>query len=137
MKTLLFVISDLHLGGDSNYRICGAKGQELLAGFLKWVASQAATDSVHLVVNGDSVDFLAEQEFSAFTIDQAAAAAKLNNIFSENSQVWDAFAAVVKTGARVTFLLGNHDLELSFPEPRLFHLFRKSLEYPLSGRVWN
>ena len=118
MKTLLFVISDLHLGGDSEYRICSAKGQELLTGFLKWAAAQAVTDQVHLVVNGDSVDFLAEQAFSAFTTDQTAAAAKLSNIFTENSQIWDGFASVVKTGARVTFLLGNHDLELSFPEPR-------------------
>ena len=124
MKTLLFVISDLHLGGDADFRICGEKGQQLLAGFLKWVAAQAVTTLVHLVVNGDSVDFLAEQPFSAFTSDQTVATQKLAKILEDTKEVWDGFASVVKSGARVTFLLGNHDLELSLPEPRRFLLDR-------------
>jgi UDP-2,3-diacylglucosamine pyrophosphatase LpxH len=130
MKTIVFVISDLHLGGDSDFRICGPKGQRLLKGFLGWVAAQADTADVHLVVNGDSVDFLAEREFSAFTATEEEATTKLRNIFRDSIQVWDGFAEVVKAGCQLTFLLGNHDLELSLPGPR-----RVLLERLGPGRV--
>ncbi|MCC6589502.1 MAG: metallophosphoesterase [Bryobacterales bacterium] len=119
MRETVFVISDLHLGGDDQFAICTGEGQRLLAEFLQWVATRhSAENPVHLVVNGDSVDFLAEREFAAFTVPDSAATAKLNSIFNRTKAVWDGFRAVLAAGAKVTFTLGNHDLELSLPGPR-------------------
>lgn len=119
MRETLFVISDLHLGGDAKYAICTEPGQALLADFLHWVAGQQSpTNDVHLVVNGDSVDFLAESEFLAFTGHDKSATTKLETIFDRTRAIWKAMAAVVASGAQVTFTLGNHDLELSLPGPR-------------------
>src|SRR2546425_9154 len=114
MSDCVLVISDLHLGGDEKFAICTTEGQRLLAAFLGWVAAQQkANGNVHLVVNGDSVDFLAETEFLAFTNDDTAATVKLQRIVDRTAPIWEGFRHVVEAGARVTFTIGNHDLELS------------------------
>src|SRR4051812_13580259 len=109
----LYVISDLHLGGDSNYTICDSESQKLLAGFLEALGDEAKSGKdVHLVVNGDSVDFLAEREFSAFTFDDGEAEAKLASIIESTREIWDKFAQFVKLGGELSFTVGNHDIEL-------------------------
>jgi UDP-2,3-diacylglucosamine pyrophosphatase LpxH len=132
MDKTLIVISDMHLGGaapDANspgFQICSAEGQKLLADFLGWIAEEhRPTSPIHLVVNGDSVDFLAEEPFAAFTADQLAAEEKLKAIIGRTRPIWDAFRAVVAAGVEVTFTLGNHDLELALPRPR--QLLRETL----------
>jgi UDP-2,3-diacylglucosamine pyrophosphatase LpxH len=119
MSEKILVISDLHLGGDDKFAICTREGQRLLAEFLAWVADQQHKEkNIHLVVNGDSVDFLAETEFLAFTSDDKAATTKLQHILNRTEPIWKGFRAVVAAGAQVTFTIGNHDLELSLPGPR-------------------
>jgi UDP-2,3-diacylglucosamine pyrophosphatase LpxH len=121
----LYVISDLHLGGiapsatSPGFQICSEQGQTLLADFLHWVAGQH-TDAhgIHLIVNGDSVDFLAEEQFEAFTADQNAAEEKLSKIIGRTKTIWHEFRRIAKSGAEVTFGLGNHDIELALPRPR-------------------
>ena len=126
MSETIFIISDLHLGGDEKFAICPAEGQRLLAAFLNWVAQkQKADNNVHLVVNGDSVDFLAEREFQVFTIDDEAATGKLQSLMTRTAPIWKGFQAVVAAGAQVTFTLGNHDLELTLPGPR--NLLRETM----------
>src|SRR5580704_4993531 len=126
MSDCVLVISDLHLGGDAKFAICTTEGQRLLAEFLDWVAAEQKTDrSIHLVVNGDSVDFLAESEFRAFTNDDNAATAKLERILDRTAAIWKSFRRVMESGAQITFTIGNHDLELSLPGPR--RLLRKTL----------
>jgi UDP-2,3-diacylglucosamine pyrophosphatase LpxH len=118
MPRTLYVISDLHLGGRPGFQICSQKGRELLADFLGWIASRAeGGEDLHLVVNGDAVDFLAEQPFEEFTADNQKATAKLQSILDSSKPIWSAFRKVAGTGAEVTFLLGNHDLELTLPGP--------------------
>lgn len=119
MKNSLFVISDLHLGGEPGFQICSQDGQVRLADFIQYVAAQKTDDQdVHLVLNGDIVDFLAEQEFSSFTGDDATARAKLTEIIKNTRQVWDSLRHFVAVGARLTVMLGNHDIELSLPGAR-------------------
>lgn len=119
MKHSLFVISDLHLGGAPGFQICLPSGQSRLADFIRYVAAQKnANQDVHLVLNGDIVDFLAEKEFSSFTNDDEVARKKLANIISNTQQVWDSLHDLVATGARLTVMLGNHDVELSLPSAR-------------------
>jgi UDP-2,3-diacylglucosamine pyrophosphatase LpxH len=119
MSDTIFIISDLHLGGDDKFAICTAEGQCLLAAFLGWVAEKQKADrNVHLVVNGDSVDFLAESEFQVFTSDDEVATGKLHRIMTRTAPIWEGFQAVTAAGAQVTFTLGNHDLELTLPGAR-------------------
>ena len=138
MSGTVYVISDLHLGGEPEghhspgFQICGPVAQERLADFLNWVARQRKDDhDVQLVVNAsDAVDFLAEKPFEAFTADQGVAERKLEKIMESTRNVWNAFRDVVQSGAEVVFTLGNHDLEFVLPKPRA--LLRKTLG---SGRV--
>ena len=83
----VYLISDLHLGGaqpsihdpeDRGFRIC-THGADV-ARFITALAGKP--DSIELIVNGDTVDFLAEEDesggWSAFSADEQAAARKLD-----------------------------------------------------------
>lgn len=119
MNKSLFVISDLHLGGAEGFQMCSAAGRVRLADFLSYVAAQKRDDNeIHLVINGDIVDFLAEEEFSSFTNDDDKAVTKLQSIMSGTPEVWCSLRRLVASGVRLTMMLGNHDVELSFPGPR-------------------
>jgi UDP-2,3-diacylglucosamine pyrophosphatase LpxH len=119
MAEQVFVISDLHLGGAPGFQMCSPRGQELLAGFVRQVAAeQGAGRDAHLVIAGDGVDFLAEEPSLAFTVDEAEATRKLDAIFEHTRPVWDALHALVAAGAKLTVMLGNHDIELSLPRVR-------------------
>lgn len=134
-KTRLFVISDLHLGGapasdgKPAFQMCTERGRSELCRFIAYAAGQGAADrDVHLVIAGDIVDFLAEERaggFRPFTADDALAEAKLAAIIADTADVWEALRRFVASGAALTLLLGNHDLELSLPAPR--RLLRQTL----------
>jgi len=117
----LFVISDLHLGGDTGFQICTARGRRRLAAFIRGLPGQLApSQQANLVLAGDIVDFLAEQPFAAFTPDDSAATAKLARIMDhgDTADIWLALRELVSAGHGLTLMLGNHDLELSLPGPR-------------------
>jgi UDP-2,3-diacylglucosamine pyrophosphatase LpxH len=114
-------------GSDDSpgFRILTGVGQRRLAGFLGWVRQQGSGDhEVHLVINGDFVDFLAEKEFAPFTPTDEAATDKLRRVMSRTAAVWDGLHEAVSAGVRMTILLGNHDIELSLPGPRRLLLER-------------
>ena len=120
-RETLFVISDLHLGGDTGFQICTARGRRRLAAFIRSIPGQLAPSrQAHLVLAGDIVDFLAEQPFAAFTSDDALATRKLARIMDhgDTTDVWQALRELVFAGHSLTLMLGNHDLELSLPGPR-------------------
>ncbi|HEX2447171.1 MAG TPA: metallophosphoesterase [Methyloceanibacter sp.] len=129
MATRVFVISDLHLGGGEGFQMCSAAGRARLARFIEWVAAQKQeVADLWLVLNGDVVDFLAETDdaggFSAFNVDQAQAVRKLTRIAESCEDFFAALKKYVKTGAKLTVLLGNHDVELSLPAVRTEFLSR-------------
>jgi UDP-2,3-diacylglucosamine pyrophosphatase LpxH len=137
MKQSIFVISDLHLGGapaqggNPSFQMCTVLGRARLAEFIRYVADQRSSGhDVHLVINGDIVDFLAEEEFAPFTAQDHVAGDKLASIFERTDDVWKSLEAFIVGGCRLTLLLGNHDIELSLPTPR-----RLLLERLGSGRV--
>ena len=126
MNRTVLVISDIHLGGAADFQMCSAAGRDLLAGFLAWVARRAkAGESIELIVNGDLVDFLAEEPFQALTSQDAEATRKLRSIQDDSKDVWAGFRKVTAAGVPLTVLLGNHDLELTLPGPNA--LLRDSL----------
>jgi UDP-2,3-diacylglucosamine pyrophosphatase LpxH len=131
MRTTLYVISDLHLGGAPGhggrpgFQICPPRTQALLADFIDRLPGCATNADVRLVLAGDIVDFLAEEPFEAFTSDPKAARTKLGHILDGTAPVWDALRLfVAERDGAVTLMLGNHDIELALPGPRQLFLAR-------------
>ena len=110
----LQVVSDLHLGGRPGFQIF-ASGPELA-----WLARQVADASVGgeaaLLINGDFIDFLAEDTPRAF--DPDGVAVKLARILADPAfkPVFQALSELLATPRRRLIInLGNHDLELALP----------------------
>jgi UDP-2,3-diacylglucosamine pyrophosphatase LpxH len=125
MRTTLYVISDLHLGGapgdngQPGFQICPPRNQARLAQFINGLPGPGPDADVRLVLAGDIVDFLAEEQFEVFTADRHAARAKLEHIIAITRPVWTALKDfVVQRGGALTLMLGNHDLELCLPGVR-------------------
>lgn len=120
----VFVISDLHVGGAApkgnetrGFQICTKT--DTLADFIYRLADRKDA-YIELVINGDTVDFLAERSFAAFTPNPAAAVAKLRQITDREYQFFDSLKALLEAGHGLTVLLGNHDIELALPDVRAF-----------------
>ena len=122
-----YVISDLHLGGagsstgdsdDRGFRIC--THGSAIAHFIRELALKP--EPIELIINGDVVDFLAEEDepaaWSAFTSDERAAALKLERIIDREPEIFAAIRELLECGHRLTLLLGNHDIELALPAVR-------------------
>ncbi|MGC9945664.1 MAG: metallophosphoesterase [Bryobacteraceae bacterium] len=107
------IISDLHMGGPAGHQIFRLGG--LLGKFVDYLG-QAGTGKRALVINGDMVDFLAEE--NAMYFDPEGAIEKLNRMRADAAfaPAWDALVRYTNTGARhLAITLGNHDLELALP----------------------
>jgi UDP-2,3-diacylglucosamine pyrophosphatase LpxH len=110
----LHVISDIHMGGAPGFQIL--RETRRLAGFVRWVASQRPDGRVALVLNGDIVDTLAEQIDGYVAVHDAEPTIDRIMKDPQFAPVWDALAAFVKTANRtLVIVLGNHDIELAFP----------------------
>ncbi len=113
----LYVVSDLHLGGNPRFQIFNQGNR--LANFINKLAENPSTN-LGLVLNGDIVDFLAEEP-SAF-LDSNGAIDKLKRIFKKDrafKQVWTALEFFVSQPGRwLILVLGNHDVELALPHVR-------------------
>lgn len=135
----IFVVSDLHLGGVPHSDLPDAPlGTQIchsyreLTDFIDWVRMQArGPASVELVVNGDIVDFLMEDDYggtnpaSPWSPDEDLVLEKLRLIIDRTRMgssygPFEAMAALVADGQNLTFLLGNHDVELSLPAVRRY-----------------
>lgn len=148
MRRRLVVASDLHLGGrpDSigtiGQRVAGtalASSAEPFARFVDWLAARQASDPadvIELVINGDIFDFLCELE--AFVEptrqrwwgDEVLAmriAAHLEAQFGGEDGPLAALRRFVAQGGELTLLIGNHDVELSYPQVRDW--LRQKLEF--------
>jgi UDP-2,3-diacylglucosamine pyrophosphatase LpxH len=97
---------------------------EKLAEFVKALAEKPTTPNVELVINGDFLDFLAEEvsenKWKAFRDGPGEALAAMENLMKNerDGKVFDQLASFLARGHRLTLLIGNHDIELSFPEVR-------------------
>lgn len=116
---ILHVISDLHFGGtktnQKNFQIFN-QGKRLAA-FINRLSEESPDKHLGLVLNGDIVDFLAENK--ATYLDTQQAVEKLSRIYHDDSfnMVWLALENFVSKPQRTLVLvLGNHDVELALPE---------------------
>ncbi len=111
----LHVISDLHLGGPKGRQIFTSTREA--SAFLKRLSAQTC-GRVGLIVNGDLVDFLAEENAQCFDSEPESAEAKLRSIADRDGfrEVFDGFRRFVsKDHHHLAVNLGNHDLELALP----------------------
>lgn len=129
MRRVLYIISDLHLGGDPSedgvpgdrgFQIC--RQGELAASFVRALARKQV-GNIELVINGDIVDFLAEHALEGgwrpFHRDPGEACRILDVLIKEREpDFFSSLREFVRIGHRLTLILGNHDLELSLPAVR-------------------
>lgn len=123
MVATALVVSDLHLGDGSERDIWGARQQQAFEEVLAAAkpTGPLGSDTVELIVAGDGFDFsfaapsLGERTHADLNLAHAKWAA-----IATAHQPW--FAAVHDflrmPGQRVTFLVGNHDVELLYPSIR-------------------
>jgi UDP-2,3-diacylglucosamine pyrophosphatase LpxH len=119
----VYVISDLHLGGEYAEKPEG-RGFRInthartLAEFVHDLAGRPPSGpEIELVINGDMVDFLAEKPFDdPFTPIEACA--KLQAIADRDPEFFKALGTFLDQNHRLTILTGNHDIELALPPVR-------------------
>ncbi len=117
----LYVVSDIHLGGrrtgQHNFQIFN-RGQRL-GNLIDHISNQRLDEDVCLVLNGDIIDSLAEDEVHGYVaLDGDTAVGMMERIFSDASfkPVWDGLERFVATPKRhLVFVVGNHDIELALP----------------------
>jgi UDP-2,3-diacylglucosamine pyrophosphatase LpxH len=121
------IISDLHIGGDTNLDIFHS--QDHLASFLRSLGSEPLT----LVINGDFIDFLAVKPFGKFSRDSAKKKIAAIITATSNKDLWAAFRSLLGAHKqnRIDILLGNHDVELVFEEVQ--EAMRKVMAAPGEG----
>lgn len=130
----LVSISDLHLGGREGFQIF-CQGRRLAA-FVDRL-TESDTERLALVVNGDIVDFLAEEPAMYFDADGAIP--KLERIYEDPAfqpvfQALERFVA--RPGRTLAVTLGNHDIELALPPVAEWLLHRLSQgEEDRRGRI--
>ena len=110
----VYSVSDLHFGGQTGRQIFDLG--ETLAKFVDQLRSRPKGRRVALVINGDFVDFLAEDPAVYFDPDRAVQ--KLERIIADAafSPVWKALQRYTRSLDRhLIVTLGNHDLELALP----------------------
>jgi len=142
----LFVISDLHLGGrpdvvdDSGNRVPGTSicsSAHLLSGFIDWIGEKVDRDhecEIEIVLNGDVFDYLCELEeyrplpqnwstdeelaLKICTSLQTRYPSTSDNEHSAKGSPLRALRDFLSIGGKLTILIGNHDVELTFPQVR-------------------
>lgn len=117
MSIMKVVVSDLHLADGASLLDCfGDKQQAAFEGLLH----SHLGDEVELIINGDCFDFLVTPPYDLHgTIDGEMACSKLEKILAAHEPFIAALHTFIqKPGHTITFLAGNHDLELCFAEVR-------------------
>lgn len=126
----IHVISDIHMGGKPGFQIL--RETQRLAEFIGWTTKQRPTERVALVLNGDVFDTLAEDISGYVAVDDGWRTLK-RIIFDETAfkPIWDALNAFVHTAHRtLVILIGNHDIEVSFPAAQRLILERLAAGNP-------
>jgi UDP-2,3-diacylglucosamine pyrophosphatase LpxH len=109
------VISDIHMGGaEPGFQVL--RETKRLVGYIQWVGQQNPAGQVALVLNGDVFDTLAEKSSDYVMVDRAVEVVSSIMANPSFSGIWAALAAFVALKRRtLVFIIGNHDIEISFP----------------------
>ena len=126
--TRAITISDLHLANGQPDMIADPT---LLTQFILQLPQLFPVDGsvgekLELIIAGDFIDYLNIREYSAWTVDPAAAVRKLGDVVDRSQfvPVFDALRTHLSRGHRLTVLLGNHDVEMALPQVQAAFLER-------------
>src|SRR6185503_3210819 len=115
-RETVFIISDMHLGAGDDFDIFAGSGKtESFVSFIETVGKWPGV--VEVIINGDFVDFLQLEPWD-LRVDRREAEQKMRRIVSAyKDTIFRALGQFLDSPEhRVTVLLGNHDVELAFPE---------------------
>ncbi len=127
--SIKLVLSDLHLADGSSVLECFGERQQaafegLIAATLPATGSQETplgqSDNLELIINGDCFDFLVVTPYSADgVVEVPTALQKLEKIIAAHQDFFSTLRTFVEAKGRIiTFLAGNHDIDLCFAEVR-------------------
>jgi UDP-2,3-diacylglucosamine pyrophosphatase LpxH len=135
----LYAVSDLHLGGTRGIRIF--RSGENLAQLVRHLAHTNPTHGGQraLVLNGDVIDSLAEG-VEHYVASPQAAAAMLEDIMNhpDFEMVWSALREFVgQENHQLVICIGNHDLELAYPnvQEQIVVRLGGATDEPTRGRI--
>ena len=124
MSTVKLILSDLHLADGHTILDCfGDTQQSAFEGLLSAACSNGPLGNakeVELIINGDCFDFLVTLPYDTQgATNSAIATSKLERIITAHLPFFATLRRFVATEGRyVTFIIGNHDIELAFSEVR-------------------
>ena len=140
-----YVVSDIHLGGrppgngSSGFQMTTEESLSALTHMIRSIIRQLNDRDVELIINGDFIDFLAEESaavrssssrYSAFAPTPAIALAKFKSVVRRFADVFQALREFLVAGGKLTLLLGNHDIELGLPCVRSHLVFELTRDQP-------
>lgn len=105
MHTL--VLSDIHLGNGGGFDVFAG------AAVLPGVLAQAAAARSLVILNGDSFDFLMNEDPLELREDRAVAQARAIVAHPDSAAALAGLGKVLEAGGRVEIRLGNHDAEIA------------------------
>ena len=112
---VLYSVSDIHMGGASHDQIF-AQG-ERLGNFVRHLGDDIDGE-VALVLNGDIIDSLAEEEAEYVALSERAASRMIGRIIDDEAfaPVWSGLAHYLTSPRHhLIIVAGNHDIELALP----------------------
>ncbi len=129
MSTIKLIVSDLHLGDGTSILDCfGERQQTAFTGLLAATSMTSHSsnspfsdaEEVELIINGDCFDFLVTTPYNSNkTTDVVTSVQKIDKILAAHRDfIATLHDFIAIAGRRVTFITGNHDLELCFAEVR-------------------
>ncbi|MBX5451505.1 metallophosphoesterase [Thermogemmatispora sp.] len=147
MSVTILVVSDLHLAdGQVPFEGFAEEQERAWKEFLRaaspggLLTEGKEDDTVELVINGDCFDFLATSPLQhARTRTVAQALEKLERIIAAHGSFFEALAQFLsQPQRRLTFVPGNHDIELLFPaiQQRLRQVLSRSSASEEQLRFW-
>lgn len=106
-----------------------------LAGFIDYLI-RLESESLCLVLNGDVVDFLAEDDSQYFDPDGAIASLERISKDMAFAAVFDALERFLgREGRHLVIVLGNHDVEMALPDTRQWLTERLAKQTAARGRL--
>jgi UDP-2,3-diacylglucosamine pyrophosphatase LpxH len=143
MRTIKLIVSDLHVAsGDTMLDGFGERQQAALEGLLAAAGGSGGSplgegDEVELILNGDCFDFLiVEPHDTGGVMHAGLAVEKLGRVIAAHGPFFETLHRFLsQPGRRMTFMTGNHDMELCFAEVRAGIVEAMGMQ-PDDGRIY-
>ena len=119
---ITLVLSDIHLGNGAGYDIFAGDA------VLPHVLAAAARQRARIILNGDTFDFLMNEDPLALSAERACAQARAIVANPSTAAVLVGLGEVLAAGGEVVLRLGNHDAELALAEVQA--VVRAALQQP-------